>query len=89
MKEIGKVGVGGSPASSKILSTTEWFNFVLTREELEEKQKAILGYESQLQMLGRFMESFMGPTELYGRLDASQIDSVPQEFAAVFRRKSS
>jgi len=33
-----------------------------------------------------FLEQFLRPLELFGRLDAAQVMTVPQEYAARFRR---
>ena len=86
MREIEGAGVGGSPTAGRALSATRWLSFPLNASELAGKSQAIAEYQSQVQVMNPFLKQFLGAYELFGRLDAAQVASVPAEYAARFRR---
>lgn len=81
-QKISTTGVKGSPAASRILSNTRWVALPLTAAEQAAKKRALDSYETQREVLGAFLQQFLRPTELFGRLDALQIMAVPLEYAA-------
>jgi len=44
-------------------------------------------YHSQVLVMQPFLKQFLGSSELFGRLDASQVETVPHEYALRFRRR--
>jgi LmbE family N-acetylglucosaminyl deacetylase len=86
-KEISSTGVGGfSKVSGKTLATVNWMTLPLSAEEVEGKRRALLAHVSQLQMLNVFFRNFLLPSEIYGSLDLMQVITVPQEYAAYYKR---
>ncbi len=86
IKEIEGAGVGGSPTARRVLSAAHWVNLPLNSSELTGKRNAISEYQSQLQVMNPFLKQFLGPFELFGQLDAAQVNAVPAAYAARFRR---
>ncbi len=85
MKAISTAGVGGSTTAGKVLSGAQWTHLQLTPTELAVKRQALASYQSQLQVLGSFLNQFLQPFELYGEFDTTQIRTVPRAYAARFR----
>jgi len=84
MREIAGAGVGGSVTAGKVLSAAQWVHLQLTPTELAAKRHALSAYQSQIQVMGSFLQQFVLPFELFGELDATQIRVVPREYAARF-----
>lgn len=87
--EINTTGVGGSPSAARVLSSTQWLNLPLTAAELDGKERSLMAHQSQHVILGGFIQQFLHPCELFGRLDSAQVMLVPQEYAAHTKRPSS
>jgi hypothetical protein len=81
--------VGGSPSAARVLSSTQWLNLPLTASELDGKERSLMAHQSQHVILGGFIQQFLHPCELFGRLDSAQVMLVPQEYAAHTKRPSS
>lgn len=88
-RQIKKAGFGGSGASTGLLASAKWLNLPLTLEEVATKQRALLAHETQQEFLHDFMEQFLIPYELFGRLNQAQIMSAPLDYASHFRRPNS
>src|SRR5262249_27640960 len=86
VREIEGAGVGGSPTASRALSETHWVHLPLTAAEIGTKRGAVATYQSQVQVMNAFLKQFLRPIELFGQLDGRQIMTVPQAYAARFRR---
>lgn len=87
IKEIAGAGVGGSSAAGHVLSGVHWTHLQLSPSEMAVKGEAMSQYHSQIQVMNPFLKQFMLPFELFGELDAAQIQDVPREYAARFRRR--
>ena len=86
-KEVASTGVGGySKVSEKTLADTHWITLPLSLEEVEGKRRALLAHASQLQMLNLFFKNFLLPSEMFGSLNLMQVITVPQEYAAYYKR---
>ena len=85
VKEIAGAGVGGSATAGRALASMRWSSLPLSSAELAEKRSALAAYQSQIQVMQPFLKQFERPFELFGRLDAAQIQMVPMEYAARFR----
>jgi hypothetical protein len=86
-QEISSTGVGGySKVSEKTLADTNWITLPLSLEEIEGKRRALLSHASQLQMLNLFFKNFLLPCEMFGSLNLMQVITVPQEYAAYYKR---
>jgi LmbE family N-acetylglucosaminyl deacetylase len=55
---------------------TEWFRLDLTAEEIAQKEKATLAYQSQLGLLRNFLLSFVRRNELFDRPEAKILEMV-------------
>jgi LmbE family N-acetylglucosaminyl deacetylase len=86
IREIAGAGVGGSSAAGRALSGARWTHLQLSPAEMAAKGQALSEYHSQIQVMNPFLRQFMVPFELFGELDATQINAVPREYAARFRR---
>lgn len=90
IRKVNKVGLGGTPFIASILSTTQWLNLPLTREEMQVKWHALEAHRSQFEMLGWFFKKYMGPPyEIFGVLDAAQALAIPQIYATALKRQNS
>jgi mycothiol S-conjugate amidase len=87
IREISGAGVGSSSTARQVLSGTQWVHLQLTPAELAIKRQALSAHQSQIQVMGSFLQQFLLPFELFGELDATQIRVVPYEYAARFRRR--
>jgi mycothiol S-conjugate amidase len=87
VKRIAGTGVGGSETAGGALSTTRWFSLALDASELARKQNAVSAYQSQVDVMNTFLAQFLRSSELFGELDATQIITVPHEYATRFRRR--
>lgn len=85
INDVRKAGIFMSPFASSILASTRWFDFPLTRAELDDKERSITAYQSQHQLLGGFFQKFLTFHETFGRLDSGQVLAIPQEYARHFR----
>lgn len=88
VKEIKRVGFGGSSTASALLSSISWYSMPLTPEQVMGKQNALSAHQSQLLVMAGFLKQFLRPYELFVRLEASQVMALPRECAAQFRRSS-
>jgi len=87
VREIAGAGVGGSATAGRALSAARWLNLPLAPSELARKREAMGEYHSQVLVMQPFLKQFLGSSELFGRLDASQVETVPHEYALRFRRR--
>jgi LmbE family N-acetylglucosaminyl deacetylase len=81
-KEIADDGVGGSATAGTALAAARWVTLPLTEAERSAKRTALSAYQSQAQVMDPFLEQFLGASELFGQLDATQITAVPAVYAA-------
>ena len=86
---VGKTGVGGTSVAEDALSHTQWVTLALSAEEQAGKSRALAAHASQSQVLGGFLKQFLLPSELFGRLETSQVIAVPKEYAIRCRRPNS
>ena len=86
VREIAGAGVGGSPTAGRVLSAARWLNLPLTASELARKRQALGEYASQVLVMRPFLEQFLVSSELFGQLDAAQVETVPRDYALRFRR---
>lgn len=86
---IRHTGVAGSTSAEQTLSSTTWASLPLSTDQVEAKRRALDAHETQLPSLGWFMNLFLLPREIYGRLDDGQVLSIPGEYAAKFGRHNS
>lgn len=86
IREIQGAGVGGSLTAGRLLTAAPWLTLPLTAAELATKQQAIAAYHTQVQVMKPFLTQFMRGFELFAHLDATQVATVPREYAARFRR---
>lgn len=86
VKEIEGAGVGGSLTAGRVLTATRWLTLPLTPAELDTKRRSIAAYETQVQVMKPFLNQFLRGFELFAELDATQVATVPREYAARFRR---
>jgi len=86
IREIEGAGVGGSLTAGRVLSAAPWLTLPLTPVELATKQEAIAAYHTQVQVMKPFLTQFLRGFELFAQLDATQVATVPREYAARFRR---
>lgn len=89
LKNIRKTGIAGTTNGVGLLSRTQWLNLPLRAEELERKQCALAAHQTQQQILGGFFKLYVRPSEIFGRLEPSQVLSIPQEYALQFKRPNS
>ncbi len=87
VREIAGAGVGGSSTAGRVLSAARWFNLPLAAGELARKREAMGEYQSQVLVMQPFLRQFLGSSELFGQLDAAQVETVPHEYALRFRRR--
>ncbi len=86
IREIEGAGVGGSLTAGRVLTAAPWLTLQLTSAELATKQQAIAAYHTQVQVMKPFLTQFLRSFELFAQLDATQVATVPREYAARFRR---
>ena len=87
IREIEGAGVGGSLTAGRVLTAAPWLTLPLTAAELATKQQAIAAYHTQVQVMKPFLAQFLRRGfELFAYLDATQVATVPREYAARFRR---
>jgi LmbE family N-acetylglucosaminyl deacetylase len=86
IREIEGAGVGGSATAGRVLTAAPWLTLTLTPAELAIKQQAIAAYRTQVQVMKPFLTQFLRSFELFARLDATQVATVPRAYAARFRR---
>jgi LmbE family N-acetylglucosaminyl deacetylase len=86
IREIEGAGVGGSLTAGRVLTAAPWLTLPLTPAELVVKQRAVAAYETQVQVMKPFLTQFLRGSELFAQLGATQIATVPREYAARFRR---
>ena len=87
VREIAGDGVGGSSTGGRALSAARWLNLPLTPAELARKRDAMGEYQSQVLVMQPFLKQFLVSSELFGQLDAAQVETVPHEYALRFRRR--
>ena len=87
VREIAGAGVGGSATAGRVLSAARWLNLPLAPGELARKREALGQYQSQVLVMQPFLKQFLVRSELFGQLDASQVETVPREYALRFRRR--
>jgi len=87
MSEIAGAGVGGSSAAGHVLSGTRWTHLSLSPAEMATKERALAEYQSQILVMNPFLKQFLLPFELFAELDTAQINAVPRDYAARFRRR--
>jgi len=87
IREIAGAGVGGSSTAGRSLSAVRWRSLPLAPNELSRKREAIGEYQSQVLVMQPFLKQFMVGSELFGELDAAQVETVPHEYAQRFRRR--
>jgi LmbE family N-acetylglucosaminyl deacetylase len=87
VREIAGAGVGGSATAGRALSATRWLNLPLAPGELARKREALGAYQSQVLVMQPFLKQFLAGSELFGQLDAAQVQTVPHEYALRFRRR--
>ena len=86
IRKIEGAGVGGSLTAGRVLTAAPWLTLPLTEAELTGKQRAIAAYQTQVQVMKPFLNQFLRGFELFAQLDATQVATVPREYAARFRR---
>jgi hypothetical protein len=64
-----------------------WTHLQLRPAEIAAKGQALSEYQSQIHVMKPFLKQFLLPFELFGELDATQINAVPREYAACVRRR--
>lgn len=65
-----------APPASMVRLDTLWHSLPLTRHNTVVKKDALDQYQSQTEMMGRFLSSFVRKNEIFGRLD-DQFDDLP------------
>jgi LmbE family N-acetylglucosaminyl deacetylase len=87
IREIEGAGIGGTLTAGRVLTAAPWLTLPLTAGELATKQQAIAAYHTQVQVMKPFLAQFLRRGfELFAHLDATQVATVPREYAARFRR---
>lgn len=86
VREIAGAGVGGSSTAGRALSAIRWRSLPLASNELGRKREAMGEYQSQVLVMQPFLKQFLVGSELFGELDAAQVETVPHEYALRFRR---
>ena len=69
------------------MSAAHWLKLPLTPGELTRKREAVGQYQSQVLVMQPFLKQFLVSSELFGQLDATQVETVPHEYALRFRRR--
>jgi len=87
VREIAGAGVGGSSTAGHALAAARWLNLPLAPGELARKREAMGEYRSQVLVMQPFLRQFLVSSELFGQLDAAQVEAVPHEYALRFRRR--
>jgi LmbE family N-acetylglucosaminyl deacetylase len=87
VREIAGAGVGGSSTAGRALSAARWLSLPLLPSELARKRDAMGEYQSQVLVMQPFLKQFLVNAELFGQLDAAQVETVPHEYALRFRRR--
>jgi len=87
VREIAGAGVGGSSTAGRALSAIRWRSLPLASNELTRKREAMGEYHSQVLVMQPFLKQFLVGSELFGELDAAQVETVPHEYALRFRRR--
>jgi LmbE family N-acetylglucosaminyl deacetylase len=87
VREIAGAGVGGSSTAGRALSAARWLSLPLVPSELARKREALGEYQSQVLVMQPFLKQFLVSSELFGQLDAAQVETVPHEYALRFRRR--
>jgi LmbE family N-acetylglucosaminyl deacetylase len=76
------VGAQLVPPASLLHLDTQWESLPLRPEARDAKEQALLAYESQMAVMGRFLRSFVRRDELFGVLPPIDLTSVPASSGA-------
>jgi len=85
-KEIETAGVGGSPTAQRVLANVRWRSLALSGAQQAGKRAALGQYASQIQVMRPFLNQFVRSFEIFGQLDATQVEIVPADYALRFGR---
>jgi LmbE family N-acetylglucosaminyl deacetylase len=89
LTEVNKVGIGGGPIYSGLLSETQWFSLPISSPELAVKRRAIMAHASQFEPLGSFLQGFLIRYEMFGKVSPIEVKILPSLYAIHFGRPNS
>ena len=86
VRQITLSGVGGCPTVRGVLASADWLPLPLSIQEMATKDDALEAHQSQVQTMSSFLQQFVLPYELFGKLETEQLLNAPCEHAALSER---